>query len=139
MAYCSCIWHCWTLGNACRSARPLKVVWQYFRIYSISRLHLKHNKQRFCLRSYNMSAQNPAFDWNKIVHKNVRSNDMRYLGNVTDVDNDSFILLQDADQRYRIPKSRVKDFDGNDLTVDFRFNDLLLIELASLRKTINTW
>ena len=79
-----------------------------------------------------MSAQPQAFDWNKIVHKNVKSNDMRYLGNVTDVDNDSFILLQDADQRYRIPKSRVKDFNGNDLTVDFRFNDLLLIELASL-------
>lgn len=79
-----------------------------------------------------MSAQPPAFDWNKIVHKNVKSNDMRYLGNVTDVDNDSFILLHDADQKYRIPKSRVKDFNGNDVTVDFRFNDLLLVELASL-------
>lgn len=99
---------------------------------SVSRLHLKHNKQRFCLRSYNMSAQPAAFDWNKIVHKNVKSNDMRYLGNITDVDNDSFILLRDADQRYRIPKSRVKDFNGNDVTVDFRFNDLLLVELASL-------
>lgn len=57
---------------------------------------------------------------------------MRYLGNVTDVDNDSFMLAQNAQQRYRIPKSRVKDFNGNDVTVDFRFNDLLLVELASL-------
>lgn len=79
-----------------------------------------------------MSAQPQAFDWDKIVHKNVKSNDMQYLSNVADVDNDSFTLLQDADQRYRIPKSRVKDFNGNDITVDFRFNDLLLVELASL-------
>ena len=73
-----------------------------------------------------MSAQSPAFDWNRIVHKNVTSDDMRYLGNVADVDNDSFILLR-TQIRYRIPKSRVKDFNGNDVTVDFRFKPLFCL------------
>ena len=95
-------------------------------------MHLKHNKQRYCLLSYNMSTPPEAFDWNKIVNKNVKSNDMKDLGKVADIDADSFIILNDADRRYRIPKSRVDGFKGNDVLVDFRFNDLLLVELASL-------
>jgi hypothetical protein len=72
-----------------------------------------------------------TFDWDKIVSKNVRSNDMQDLGKIAEIDTDSFIILQDADRRYRIPKSCVEGFRGNDVLVDFRFNDLLLVELAS--------
>ena len=36
------------------------------------------------------------------------------------------------DNHYIITKSRVLTFTGENMRVDFRFNDLLLVELASL-------
>ncbi|HXX99067.1 MAG TPA: hypothetical protein VEL11_18405 [Candidatus Bathyarchaeia archaeon] len=47
-------------------------------------------------------------------------------------DKDSLIILRGADNHYVIPKSRVEAFIGDDMLVDFRFNDLLLVELVSL-------
>ena len=73
-----------------------------------------------------------AFDWDKIVSKDVWSKDMQNLGKIAEIDTDSLIILQDADRRYRIPKSCVEGFKGNGVLVDFRFNDLLLVELTSL-------
>ena len=79
-----------------------------------------------------MSREPTSFHWDKIVSKNVMSKDMQGLGKIAEIDTDSLIILQDADRRYRIPKSCVEGFKGNDVLVDFRFNDLLLVELASL-------
>ena len=79
-----------------------------------------------------MPREPTTFDWDKILSKNVWSKDMQDLGKIAGIDTDSLILLQAADRRYRIPKSCVEGFKGNDVLVDFRFNDLLLVELASL-------
>ena len=75
-----------------------------------------------------------AFDWNTILYKNVRSKDMRDLGKVVATDCDSIIISRES--RYSIPKSRIERFDGNNVLVDFIYNDLLLIELASLSYSI---
>ena len=75
-----------------------------------------------------------AFEWNTILYKNVRSKDMRDLGKVVAIDCDSIIISRES--RYRIPKSRIEGFDGNNVLVDFIYNDLLLIELASLSYSI---
>jgi len=79
-----------------------------------------------------------AFDWNTILYKNVLSKDMRDLGKVVTMDCDSIIISRES--RYRIPKSRIERFDGNNVLVDFIYNDLLLIELASLSYSIaSSW
>jgi len=79
-----------------------------------------------------------AFDWNTILYKNVLSKDMRELGKVVAMDCDSIIIS--CESRYRIPKSRIERFDGNNVLVDFIYNDLLLIELASLSYSIaSSW
>jgi hypothetical protein len=79
-----------------------------------------------------------TFDWNTILYKNVLSKDMRDLGKVVAMDCDSIIISRES--RYRIPKSRIERFDGNNVLVDFIYNDLLLIELASLSYSIaSSW
>src|SRR5215831_16471500 len=75
-----------------------------------------------------------TFDWNTILYKNVLSKDMRDLGKVVAMDCDSIIISRES--RYRIPISRIERFDGNNVLVDFIYNDLLLIELASLSYSI---
>jgi sporulation protein YlmC with PRC-barrel domain len=66
-----------------------------------------------------------------LTNKKVISSDLQEIGNVVSADKDSLIIMR-ADNHYIIPKSRVEAFIGDDMLVDFRFNDLLLVELASL-------
>ena len=72
------------------------------------------------------------FEWDRLINKKVISSDLQEIGNIVAVDDNSLIILRDAENQYRIPKSRARAFIDNDLLVDFRLNDLLLIELASL-------
>ena len=72
------------------------------------------------------------FEWDRLINKKVISSDLQEIGNIVAVDDNSLIILREAENQYRIPKSRAIAFIDNDLLVDFRLNDLLLIELASL-------
>jgi hypothetical protein len=67
-----------------------------------------------------------------LMNKRVISSDLKEIGNVVSTDKDSLIILRGADSQYIIPKSRVAAFIGDGMLVDFRLNDLLLVELASL-------
>ena len=67
-----------------------------------------------------------------LMNKKVISSDLKELGKIISVDKDSLIILR-GDNQYIIPKARVWAMVGNsDVVVDFRLNDLLLVELASL-------
>ena len=47
-------------------------------------------------------------DWDRVVHKNVRTNDNAAVGNIVAVYNNSIIVMsQGARDEYSIPKSRV--------------------------------
>ena len=73
------------------------------------------------------------FEWDRLINKKVISSDLQEIGNIVAVDDNSLIIMREAENQYRIPKSRARAFIDNDLlVVDFRLNDLLLIELASL-------
>ena len=72
-------------------------------------------------------------DSNRLMNRKVLSNDLREVGRVVAIDEESFIISRIDDNGYRIPKWRVERLLGNDVVVvDFRLNDLLLVELASL-------
>jgi hypothetical protein len=73
-----------------------------------------------------------AFNWGSVVNKKAVSSDSRELGNIIGVGEDFLTVLNKEENQYRIPKSRAIAFNQEDLLVDFRYNDLLLIELASL-------
>lgn len=67
-----------------------------------------------------------------LMDKKVISSDLKELGKIISVDKDSLTILR-GDNHYIIPKVRVWAMVGNsDVMVDFRLNDLLLVELASL-------
>lgn len=67
-----------------------------------------------------------------LINRKVISSDLQEVGHIIATGEESFIISRGCDNRYRIPKSRVARFHGNDVLVDFRLNDLLLVELASL-------
>jgi len=75
------------------------------------------------------------FESNTLMNKKVISSDLQEIGNVVSSDKESLIILRGTDSRYAIPKSRVAAFIGDGMLVDFRLNDLLLVELASLSYT----
>jgi hypothetical protein len=67
-----------------------------------------------------------------LMNKKVISSDLKEVGRIVSINNDSLTILSGADNHYIIPKSRVDASVGNSMLVDFRLNDLLLVELASL-------
>jgi hypothetical protein len=55
----------------------------------------------------------PVLDWDRIVHKNVRSRDGQDAGNVDAIYADSIVIITGgARNEYQVPKSQVDGFNG---------------------------
>lgn len=66
-----------------------------------------------------------VLDWDRIVHKNVRSSDGQDSGNVDAVDADSVVIITGgARKEYRIPKSQVDGFNGAEVFLKLSFGEL---------------
>jgi hypothetical protein len=66
-----------------------------------------------------------VLDWDRIVHKNVRSSDGQDAGNVDAVDADSVVVITDgARKEYKIPKSQVSGFNGAEVFLNLNFGEL---------------
>ena len=67
----------------------------------------------------------PVLDWDRIVHKNVRSKDRADVGNVDAVDEDSVVIITEgARSEYKIPKSEVEAFDGAEVFLKSTVSEL---------------
>ena len=64
-------------------------------------------------------------NWDRIVHKNVRSKDMQDVGNVIAIAGDTITILQGTKREYGVPKSHVEGFNGSEVFLDLSFNDIL--------------
>ena len=74
-----------------------------------------------------------VIDWDRIIHKNVRSKDMEGAGNVVAIDGDSVIIsTQGGQHQYKIPKSHVEGYNGAEV-----YLDLSVEELSSLNTDNN--
>lgn len=70
-------------------------------------------------------AEPPVLDWDRIVHKNVRSKDRADVGNVDAVDADSVVIITEgARGEYKIPKSEVEAFDGAEVFLKSTISEL---------------
>jgi hypothetical protein len=69
---------------------------------------------------------NPAvIDWDRIIHKNVRSKDMEGAGNVVAIDGDSVIIsTQGAQRQYKIPKSHIEGYNGAEVYLGLSVGDM---------------
>jgi hypothetical protein len=66
-----------------------------------------------------------VIDWNRIIHKNVRSKDMQGAGNIVAIDGDSVIIsTQGAQHQYKIPKSHVERYNGAEVFLDLAVSDM---------------
>jgi hypothetical protein len=67
----------------------------------------------------------PVLDWDRIVHKNVRSKDRADVGNVDAVNEDSIVIVTEgARGEYKIPKSEVDAFDGAEVFLKSTISEL---------------
>jgi hypothetical protein len=67
----------------------------------------------------------PVLDWDRIVHKNVRSKDRADVGNVDAVDEESIVIITEgARGEYKIPKSEVESFDGAEVFLKSTHSEL---------------
>jgi hypothetical protein len=80
----------------------------------------------------NFNQEQLVFNRDLMMNKKIASSDFKELGNIVDLEEYFFTILNKEQNQYRIPKSRAIAFNENDLLVDFPYNDLLLIELTSL-------
>jgi hypothetical protein len=54
-----------------------------------------------------------VLDWDRIIHKNVRSSDGQDVGNVDATYGDSVVIITEgAREEYKVPKSQVKGYNG---------------------------
>src|SRR6188472_2034392 len=66
-----------------------------------------------------------VIDWDRIIHKNVRSKDMEGAGNVVAIDGDSVIIsTQGAQHQYKIPKSHVEGYNGAEVYLDLSVGEM---------------
>ena len=71
----------------------------------------------------------PVLDWDRIVHKNVRSRDGQDAGNVDAVDTNSIVIITEgARKEYNLPKSEVDGFNGAEV-----FLKLTIAELEKVK------
>jgi hypothetical protein len=66
-----------------------------------------------------------VLDWDRIVHKNVRSSDGQDAGNVDAIDAESVVIITDgARKEYKISKSQVDGFNGAEVFLKLSFGEL---------------
>jgi hypothetical protein len=75
---------------------------------------------------YILVMSEPAvLDWDRIVHKNVRSSDGQDAGNVDAVDADSVVIITEgARKEYKIPKSQVDAYNGAEVFLKLTIGEL---------------
>ena len=64
-------------------------------------------------------------NWDRIIHKNVRSKDMQDVGTIIAILGDSITILQGTKREYQVPKSHVEGFNGSEVFLDLPFSDIL--------------
>jgi hypothetical protein len=66
-----------------------------------------------------------VLDWDRIVHKNVRSSDGQDVGNVDATDADSVVIITDgARNEYKVSKSQVDGYNGAEVFLKFAKGEL---------------
>jgi len=64
-----------------------------------------------------------VLDWESVIHKGIRTKDGdgEPLGYIAAEDEEYIYVLSSRFREYRIPKSRVMEFDGSAVLIDLQF------------------
>lgn len=70
-------------------------------------------------------AEDSVYNWDAIIHKNVRSKDGRDAGNVDAIEGNTVIITSQGDRKeYNIPKSQIEGYNGSEVSLTMDFDDL---------------
>jgi hypothetical protein len=62
-----------------------------------------------------------VLSWDSVIHKEARTKEGKPLGYIAAEDGECIYVLSSRFREYRIPKSRVMEFDGSVVVVDLQF------------------
>ena len=67
----------------------------------------------------------PVLDWDRIVHKNVRSKDGQDAGNVDAIEGDTVVVTSEGDRKeYNLPKSQIEAYNGAEVLLKITYGEL---------------
>ena len=74
------------------------------------------------MRRMQTELSEPAvLNWDSVIHKEARTKDGKPLGYIAAEDEECIYVLSSRFREYRIPKSRVIEFDGSVVLLDLQF------------------
>lgn len=62
-------------------------------------------------------------DWDKVIHKSVRTKEGEPLGYIAAEERESILVLASGQKVYRIPKPHVEEFNGSEVYLDVTFSE----------------
>ncbi|MEO9320660.1 MAG: hypothetical protein ABI361_08315 [Nitrososphaera sp.] len=69
-------------------------------------------------------------NWERVMHKNVRSSDGVDAGNIIAESGETFTILSGASREYRVPKDFVEGFNGSEVTLSLTYNYMLKFKVS---------
>ena len=67
----------------------------------------------------------PVLDWDRIIHKNVRSKDGQDAGNVDAIEGDTVVVTSEGDRKeYNLPKSQIEAYNGAEVLLKITYGEL---------------
>ena len=65
-----------------------------------------------------------VLNWDRIVHKNVRSSDGQDAGNIVHIAGDNLRIMRGTSRQYDIPKHLVDGFDGSEVHLSIPLSEM---------------
>lgn len=63
-------------------------------------------------------------NWERVMHKNVRSSDRADVGTIISEDGDIVTIYKGASREYKLPKMYVEGFDGAEVWLGITYADI---------------
>jgi hypothetical protein len=70
-----------------------------------------------------------VLNWDRIIHKNVRSKEFEDVGNVFAIAGDEITIMGSKNREYNVPKSCVEGFNGSEVSLNISFSELRKYEV----------
>lgn len=65
-----------------------------------------------------------VLNWDRVVHKNVRTSDRSDVGTIIQIAGDSIRIVQGRNKQCNVPKSHVDAFDGSGVYLDIPYSEM---------------
>jgi hypothetical protein len=70
-------------------------------------------------------SEESIYNWDAIIHKNVRSKDGRDAGNVDAIEGNTVVITSQGDRKeYNIPKSQIEGYNGSEVSLKMDYDEM---------------